>query len=321
MKLKRMIMAAIGIVAAMTAFAKTPVASVVSEEACVLYSKAQTLTGLCMLNLYEADYGTATLKVGKINARTGLVKVTATIAPFDCNKKYTASANLEVDDEGYAYGTLPFKSPIGAMDVAISGETYEDERGKMVTELYFEGCNEDFGVYSAQVGGAFEADTLVCTAGELWESVDFGECWYAVAALDAEPIHVTRGTKWSFDKSPTLKYVRHREDGDTWYELEGFDERKPNVCGLKLSYTANTGVFKGSYYIYLSNAECLEDGKKPTLKKLKATVSGIVVEGTGRGAASVKIGRETWSWPIYIEPCEDWEEEEEDDPGCIFCGE
>lgn len=274
-----------------------------SEYATLLYSKAQTLTGLCSSDEDSGYYGTVSLKLGKINAKTGVVKVSATITPFVGSKKFTASANMTADEDGGIYDILKFKTPIGDMELAIGGEVYEDERGRNAFEFWFEGSSDGgYVIYSADVGGAFDTDLLTCYADMGCVDFDFGDCWYIIATLEEAPIYVSRGTKWSFDKVPTLKYVRYHEDGDVWYELDGLDdEDKTNVSGLKLTYTSKTGVFKGSYYLYLSNEECQDYGSKPTLKKIKVTVSGIVVDGYGIGSASAKFGSENYSWPIYIE--------------------
>ena len=58
-----------------------------------------------------------------------------------------------------------------------------------------------------------------------------------------EPIKVSGG-KWSFGKAASLKYAKSKATGA--YELIGLnDTAKPNVSGLKLTYTAKTGLFKG----------------------------------------------------------------------------
>ena len=95
---------------------------------------------------------------------------------------------------------------------------------------------------------------------------------------------------------------RFREDGDTWYELTGFDdEKKTNYSALKLTYTEKTGVFKGSFKIYTSNEGTIDEGKAPKLKTYTAKVSGVVIDGFGIGSASVKVGKVTYSLPVFIE--------------------
>ena len=52
-----------------------------------------------------------------------------------------------------------------------------------------------------------------------------------------------------------------------------------NVSGLKLTYTATTGVFKGSFKVF--------EIVKGSLKTVTANLSGIVVDGVGYGTAKV----------------------------------
>lgn len=62
-----------------------------------------------------------------------------------------------------------------------------------------------------------------------------------------------------------------------------------NDSGLKLTYTAKTGSFKGSFTVYT-----LANGR---LKKVKANVNGTFVGGEGYGAAVIKnVG----SFPVTL---------------------
>jgi hypothetical protein len=62
-----------------------------------------------------------------------------------------------------------------------------------------------------------------------------------------------------------------------------------NASGLKLTYKSKDGSFTGSFTVY-----AIEKGK---LKKHKATVTGVLIDGIGYGTATIKkIG----SWTIKI---------------------
>ena len=63
-----------------------------------------------------------------------------------------------------------------------------------------------------------------------------------------------------------------------------------NPSGLKLTFTAKTGAFKGLFKMYALDA----NGK---LKTFSATVSGVVVDGVGYGSATIR-GRGTVG--VYI---------------------
>lgn len=81
------------------------------------------------------------------------------------------------------------------------------------------------------------------------------------------------GSRWSFDKAGRVKLVSG-EIVDT--------AESANPSGLKLSYAARTGAFKGSFKAY-----ALMGGK---LKKYSVAVSGLMVGDKGFGAAAIKRG-------------------------------
>ena len=86
------------------------------------------------------------------------------------------------------------------------------------------------------------------------------------------------GAKWNIAKAKAVKLDR---SGNLSYG--------DNPSGLKLTYTAKTGMFKGSLSLYTMN--------KGRLKKNSVTISGVVVNGIGYGTATLKkIG----CWPVTI---------------------
>ena len=82
--------------------------------------------------------------------------------------------------------------------------------------------------------------------------------------------------------------VKYSTD-DGWYTPDGKDHGNP--AGLKLTYTAKTGQFKGSFKVFAETGA----GKS---KKLSATVFGAVVEGVGYGTTTVK---KVGSLPVKVE--------------------
>ena len=93
----------------------------------------------------------------------------------------------------------------------------------------------------------------------------------AQAAYLPDGVAVSGGAKWTLPKA-----------GSVAYKNNAFDESKAgeNPSGLKLAYKAKEGTFKGSF-----NAYALDGGK---LKKTKVDVTGVLVDGVGYGAATVK---------------------------------
>ncbi len=97
-------------------------------------------------------------------------------------------------------------------------------------------------------------------------------------------VSVATGTKWTLPAAGSVKYDREAEE-----YVDAKDSSNP--AGLKLTYVAKTGAFKGSFKLYATDSA----GR---LKKLTANVSGVMVGRQGYGTATVKgIG----SWPVAIE--------------------
>ena len=254
----------------------------------VSFSKAQTVT--CMLlDAEDMLAGIVQIKAGKKNKK-GVVKISAT-ATLLSGKKVTAKAISMPVGESYE-GTLLFRSPLDAM-------TFE-----MGAEGGFSLFNDYYTVATAgQIGGTFDVDELSFSM-DIDEYPYFGDEWELLldALPDNVPIMVTGGgKKWTLPRSPAIKYKKSKEDGDVWYELVGLeDETKPNVSGLKLTYTASTGMFKGSFKMYATNEGYISGGKAPALKKYTVNVVGFVVDGVGVGQASCKKPA-GGPWTVFVE--------------------
>ena len=65
-----------------------------------------------------------------------------------------------------------------------------------------------------------------------------------------------------------------------------------NPSALKLTYTAKSGTFKGSFKVYAAS------GSK--LKTTTVTVTGAMIDGKGYGAATVK---KLGGVPVTVENC------------------
>jgi len=101
-----------------------------------------------------------------------------------------------------------------------------------------------------------------------------------IAAVDGTPVapvgekFTVSGSKWAFSKtSGKLKVV----DGFLSIVANG---EPSNLSGLKLTYTAKTGLVKGSFKLYY-----MEGGK---VKFDKVTITGAVVDGVFMGSGTVK---------------------------------
>ena len=84
---------------------------------------------------------------------------------------------------------------------------------------------------------------------------------------------VQSGTKWTLPKAGKVAYVRGTTEVDASKLLD-------NPSGLKLTYKAKDGSFKGSFKVYADN-----DGR---LKATTVNVTGVMVGGKGYGTATIK---------------------------------
>lgn len=249
----------------------------ISVDAKSVYKKAQTLSGV----VYADDLaGTAELKLAKISKK-GTVKATLKMSLFAGGSAST-SATVAPNAYGNLSGTFKFKSKYGdAMDFTL---VYDDGEFELAAE------NELYSVKLGKVqpGGKLEAEEMMFSAEmdyELPEDYD-----YVVDAPLGEPVYVKNGTKFSFDKAPSIKYKKFKEDDLKWYDLviDDKDGERTNYNSLKLSYKSKTGAFTGSFKVYASNEMAVDEGKQPKLKSYTVKVSGVIVDGAGIGV--LKIG-------------------------------
>lgn len=225
-------------------------------------------------------FGTISFKVGKAS-RKGLSKVTGTLVGLD-GKKYTAAgATLTVNERSSVSADGIVVKKLGTMALTIG------ERG--------------FSAVIVTESGVLNAETADLSSG-----LAVGERRFSVSGLpervgekqvlkrcspDGEVITVNATGKWQLDKAATVKYKKIAEKDPVTgkrvyhYELQGLDDPlKPNVSGLKLTYKATAGTFKGSFNLYYDSGT----ETKPKVTKLPFTVNGIVFEGKGVGLAVCK---------------------------------
>lgn len=284
----------------------------ISTPAAQIYKKAQTSMGVCYADNGDASstLGTVTVKFGAINKRKGTVKVSMTITPF-FGKKATASKVVKPDDDGIINDTLRFKSGFGEVSFSAYNEQWEwedeDESVECYNTLWWEAQGDSIQCYRDDIGGPIWATEL--SFGTEVDDLELPDGYdLVVDPPSEESIYVrNNGKKLAFDKAPSISYKRYSEDGESWYELVGLDdETKPNLSALKLSYKLKTGEISGSFKIYASNEGSVGDGAKPKLKKYTAKVKGFLYPyGGGEGLAQVKVGSNTFTWPVYIEPVDE----------------
>lgn len=263
----------------------TPTVDVRSEA----YGAKQTLNALVTAKDSESYLGTAAISIGAIKNES--VKVTVKVTLFS-GKTYTAKQTLSVGKDGSASGGLTFKDPLGGMACALA---YDSTAKKCSFAALGDYAIETI---DGTIGGAIAAPALVFSATS--DTVLLPPAGYAFVTDTNvnEPVYIQNGTKFTFAKAPTLKYVK--SDGS--YVLKGLDDSaKTNVSGLKLTYKSTTGQFSGSFKLYASNAASVKAGAKPKLGKYTATVKGAVINGVGYGAYTVKIGNLTYAGTCVLQ--------------------
>ena len=101
---------------------------------------------------------------------------------------------------------------------------------------------------------------------------------------DGVKVNLGGGTKWEQPTAGKVAYVKGTTELD---EAKALD----NPSGLKLTYKAKDGTFKGSFKLYAAD-------KGTKLKAISVNVTGVLVDGVGYGTATIKkIG----SVPVTIE--------------------
>ena len=241
-----------------------------------------------MDGVYKGDVlaGTMQVKVGKISKK-GVVRVsaTATMLIDGKAKKVTARAvNVNVREAtGSADATgrvhpvkLAFKVPVGEMSFEMAAD------GKFTLK------NGSYLMAKATIGkelkggsrGTFRIDGFdLAVPGELQDDLLPNE----------ESFSVSNG-KWAFAKAATVKWAKDRVTKEYGLVVDN-TKGKTNLSGLKLTYAAKTGQFKGSFKVYSLEGGGSPGTARPTKTKLvKYTVNviGFVVDGVGYGEASCK---------------------------------
>ena len=204
-------------------------------------------------------YQTMTVTV----ANKGKVKVAGTLAD---GTKVSVSSQLLVGEEWCCVPVLVTKKVQMAFVLWLpkdaTGRT--DATGRVPPSVVGLGENVKVGKPGTlKSGAAFRIDAAV-----------FAAAW-GQAALPYLPdgVPVGGGSKWVLPKAGKVMYVKGTTDVDE-------SKAGENPSGLKLTYKAKDGTFKGSFKAY-------EDvNGKP--KGVTVNVTGVLVNGVGYGAATIK---------------------------------
>ena len=229
--------------------------------------------------------GLVELKLGKVNAKKGTSKVSGNVTTLDGKKHSIKSVNITgIDGTAPVAVSLSVKD-LGVMDVIIGGGLFAGSLG-------------GYHVQSADIGGAW-GERGATVAIEVGDVSVFDGMVLTDFLPDEEQATVKKG-KWTFAKAASVKWAKPKkgaEHSEFYDEQSGKDlivddtKGKTNLSGLKLTYTAKTGVFKGSFKVYALQGS----GKSMKLKTYTINVNGFVVDGVGYGKATCKKPAISWS--------------------------
>ena len=213
--------------------------------------------------------GTVQVKFGKRDNKNKVkVSATATILSNGRFKKMTAKP-VAADAANLSAVVLSFKDPIGDMTLSMRA----DGTFKLTGAAYF--------TNAATMGGAL--------GGAPSRTFILGGFNLAVPGTllgdllpYAETFSVT-GTRWQFAKAANVKLVKNRTTNAFDLVVDS-SSGKTNLSGLKLTYVARSGQFRGSFKVYGLE----ETNGKKKLKKYSVNVLGFVVNGKGYGEASCR---------------------------------
>ena len=225
--------------------------------------------------------GVVLLKVGKANAKKGTSKVSGSVVMLD-GKKYAVKGG-EVPT-----GSSPRSTQKAGLVVPKVGSlhlTFGDNgfAGSMKGE-----AGDEWAVRTADVMGGLSArDATFKMSGDVGK---LNGMTVVTNCLPGGTSVKTVGSKWQLAKAASVKYARTGGDPAGYELVVDTDGGKTNVSGLRLSYASKTGSFKGGFTFFADAGTA----DAPKLKKVKAVVTGVVVDGVGYGMATVK-GEDPWS--------------------------
>ena len=236
-------------------------------------SRAMTLMGAA----YRGDsaVGVVELKVGKLKGREAKVSGTVTllngmkytIKSKKCRFGDTLASTLQLDVKGK-----------GIMRIAI---------GSMGGVNVFSGSLDNWHVQTANVGSGWGKATA--TASVEMDDLSMFPGDVVDELLPISEVATATGGRWVFRKAAGVKWAKKPGESDKSLIVDT-SKGKTNGSGLKLTYTAKKGTFKGSFKVYE-----LQGSK---LKKYTVNVNGIVVDGVGYGEAICK--RPVANWPVTV---------------------
>lgn len=205
--------------------------------------------------------GVAQFKTGKVS-RKGQMRVSGSLVLMDGRKVGLKATSVTCYSSDVSI-SLP-ASTGGSVQVRLNGAR--------VVSGSWSGCR----IVSATIGG------------EIWKTSSFSfgflpgsiSGWDVLYPDTSESVFM-QGRRWSFAKAAGMRWKKCPPNASCGYGSWTVDTSngKSNVSKLKMTYTAKTGQFRGSFTVYTWS---------PGGRKFQISVSGVVVNGRAYGSAWCK---------------------------------
>ena len=261
-----------------------------SASGCYTFLDAGAITApyVAGKTLYGALYdgcsvvGIVELKLGKINARKGTSRVSGAVTLLDGKRNTIKGVLAAVRAAEPLTVSLEVKK-VGTLSVTIGGEQFAGTLGSWHAQTAIVGGN-----WTSAPTVSVDASDLSMIPGTVLD-----------ALLPNAEKGVSSGTRWTFAKATSVKWAKPKV-GETPVVLDAASGKgllvdttkdRTNPSGMKLTYTAKKGTFKGSFKVYALEGS----GASTKLKKYTLKVGGVVVNGVGYGSATCKRPAITWS--------------------------
>ncbi len=242
----------------------------VSEDGFTVFAKPSTFTAA----LYSGSrpVGVVSLKTGKIK-KDGTVRLSGFIQKEDGTKLTFRPTSVDGASGRFSASLAVARADSASIDISngrLSGS--------------WNGCR----IATATIGGKINKSATF-DFGDMPEKING---YSVVYPTENEPVAMA-GARWTCGRPATMKWKKCPPCRDgvcancgygSW--LVNDSNGKTNVSGLKLTYNARQGTFKGTFKVFTWS---------PNGAKYTVHVSGVVVDGVGYGKASLKKMGQSWS--------------------------
>ena len=231
---------------------------------------------------FTAALYSGTRPVGAVSLKTGKIKNDGTVR--------LSGFILKADGTKLAFRSTSVDGSFGRISVSLS-VAHADAASIDISGGRLSGSWNGCQIAAASIGGKINKSAIF-DFGDMPEKING---YSVVYPTESEPVAMA-GAYWTCARPATMKWKKCPPCRDgvcancgygSW--LVNNSNGKTNVSGLRLTYNARQGTFKGTFKVFTWSP----DGAKYTVR-----VSGVVVNGVGYGTATLKkTGK---AWPVCV---------------------